>query len=169
MQLCNLSPTQSQTHLEFERTRPHTGDTQDVWSPKRSSQGPFLKAVAKATHWHSTFLYPSEGHQSQRCPGRVVVCARKAPTLDSQLIPGDVLEKVYAFIQDKHTHKEMLKTTESHPWEKAVTSIAATNTSVCTSPGFRSGSFKRCSCCFAAQLKDAVAGFLFSSYWTEIY
>lgn len=47
MQPCNLLPTQ--TDLESARTHPHTGDTQDVWSPKQSSQGPFLKAVSTAT------------------------------------------------------------------------------------------------------------------------
>lgn len=52
MQPCDLSPTQPQTHLHSSahtHRHTHTGDTQDVWSPKRSSQGPSLKAVAAAT------------------------------------------------------------------------------------------------------------------------
>lgn len=53
MKRCDLSPATHKHIFKFERTHPHTSDTQDVWSPKPSSQGPSLKAVTMATDRHT--------------------------------------------------------------------------------------------------------------------
>lgn len=128
MQPCDLLPTHLQTHLQFECTRPHTGDTQDVWSPKLSSQGPSLKVVVMATDWHSTFHYPFEGHRGQCCPGCMHVCLCVCVSYWTQSSLWTDFGKC------AHTQRRFK---DHHPTGPHQAGETLTNTSVCAFPRFR--------------------------------
>lgn len=107
-----LTHTVTNTCTVWAHTPTHAGDTQDVWSPKRSSQGPSLKAVAVATDRHTQHSStPPRGRSSQRRPGCTLLYT--------------------------HTHTHILKTQCTTHQGLMKQEGTLTDTSVCASPCFR--------------------------------
>lgn len=142
MQPCNLSPTQSQTCLQFERTRPHTWVTHRMFGVQDDlPRVPF----SRPSPWqlsdtpHSTFpprvILANAVRGACMC---VCVCWTDLKLCRvTKLVSGDILTSVYAQLSYTHRHFKA-------PPIRASSGRGDLDRHICcASPGFGLGSLKQ--------------------------
>lgn len=156
MQPCNLSPTQSQTHLQFECTPTHTHTyiytnthTHGWHTGCLESKTIFPGSFSQGRHhsnWLTLNIPLSLWGSLKPALSGVHACARVCVMDWHSTLQGCQTDLWRYFGKcvcsyPTQTHRPF-KGLEHHPWEEAMTSITITNTSVCTSPAFRLESLK---------------------------